>query len=124
MTFYRLGLTAVAVVAFGGSVPAPATPVIYPARVQVVAHEFRLSLSRVRLRAGPVIVQLANFGEDPHDLRFRRAGGARIYAIPTTPPGADRDLEVKLRPGKFTLWCSIGDHRQRGMKATLSVVPR
>ena len=95
---------------------------VYPARVQVAAEEFHLGLSRAKIVSGPVIIQLANFGEDPHDLRFRRAGGTRIYAIKETLPGDDRDLQVKLLPGRFTLWCSIADHRQRGMQATLLVV--
>ena len=94
----------------------------YPARVQVVADEFHLGLSRPRIVSGSAIIQLANFGEDPHDLRFRRAGGTRTYAIEETLPGEDRDLQVRLLPGRFTLWCSIADHRRRGMQATLLVV--
>jgi plastocyanin len=117
------GLVAAAVGALVLAVPTAAAPV-YPARVQVAADEFRLTLSRLKLKAGPVIVQVANYGEDPHDLKFRRAGGTRTYVIRETAPGEDRDLEVKLLPGRFTLWCSIADHRKRGMKATLLVLRR
>lgn len=39
-----------------------------PARVQVVAQEFRYSLSRSTVRAGHVIVELVNRGQDTHDL--------------------------------------------------------
>jgi hypothetical protein len=116
----RVGLV-VAAGALVAAVPTAAAPV-YPARVQVAADEFRLTLSRPKIKAGPVIVQLANFGEDPHDLRLRRAGGSRTYVIRETAPGEDRDLEVKLLPGRFTLWCSIADHRKRGMQATLLVL--
>ena len=48
-----------------------------PARLQVGAEEFRYSLSRQSIKAGPAIVELANFGEDEHDLRLRRVGGTR-----------------------------------------------
>ena len=106
------------------SVPAEATRPVYPARVQVVADEFRFTLSRLKIKAGPAIVQLANFGEDPHDLRFRRTGGTRTYVIRETGPGDERDLEVRLLAGRFTLWCSIADHRKRGMETTLRVVRR
>ena len=92
-----------------------------PARLQVVADEFNLRLSRLSIAAGPAIVQLANFGEDAHDLRFRRRGGTRTYAIPAIEPGETRDLSTRLRAGRFTLWCSLGDHRERGMVATLTV---
>jgi hypothetical protein len=119
----RLRLVSAAAGALVVAVPTAAAPV-NPARVQVAAEEFRLTLSRLKLKAGPVIVQLANFGEDPHDLKFRRAGGTRTYVIRETAPGEDRDLEVELLPGRFTLWCSIADHRKRGMQATLLVLKR
>jgi hypothetical protein len=118
------GWAAAAVVAASlvGVAHAAGSGSVYPARVQVAADEFHFGLSRAKIVSGPVILQLANFGEDPHDLRFRRAGGTRTYAIKETLPGDDRDLQVKLLPGRFTLWCSIADHRQRGMQATLLVV--
>jgi len=92
-----------------------------PARVQVSATEFAFALSRTKIKAGPAIVQLANFGEDEHDLRMRRAGGTRTYAIRGVLPGEATNLRATLRPGRFTLWCSIADHRKRGMEATLRV---
>jgi len=92
-----------------------------PARVQVSAQEFSFTLSRASIKAGPAIVELANFGEDPHDLRMRRVGGKRIYATPVVQPGAQYDLVAKLLPGKYRLWCSIADHRARGMQAVLIV---
>ena len=121
MTYPRLVLAAAAAASIvAAAVPAGAAPVI-PARVQVAADEYTLTPSRLKIKAGPAIIQLANFGEDPHDLRFQRAGGTRVYAIKTTAPGADTDLEVKLLPGRFTLWCSLADHRKRGMSASLVV---
>ena len=111
---------AVAVSAVVVSVPAGASPVI-PARVQVAADEYSLTLSRLKIKGGPAIIQLANFGEDAHDLRFQRAGGTRVYAIKKTAAGDDTDLEVKLLPGRFTLWCSLPGHRKLGMQATLVV---
>jgi hypothetical protein len=92
-----------------------------PARVQVAADEFRYSLSRPSLKAGPAIVQLVNYGEDEHDLRLRRLGGTRVYRIGKVRPGGRSELEARLLPGRFTLWCSLADHRVRGMRATLVV---
>jgi len=95
-----------------------------PARVQVGADEFGYTLSRPSIKAGPAIVQLANFGEDEHDLRLRRAGGTRTYRIGKVAPGKVGELEARLLAGRFTLWCSLADHRARGMTATLLVRPR
>jgi hypothetical protein len=100
------------------AVPAAAAP---PSRLQVVAREFSFALSRQRLRAGPAIVELVNFGEDAHDLRLRRVGGTRIQSIGVVLPGGHAALRARLAPGRYVLWCSIADHRARGMHATLAV---
>jgi plastocyanin len=92
-----------------------------PARIQVGADEFNYALSRQTIKAGPAIVQLVNYGEDEHDLRLRRAGGTRVYGLGTVRPGAVGELEARFLPGRFTLWCSLADHRRRGMTATLVV---
>ncbi len=91
-----------------------------PSRLQVVADEFSLTLSRGTVRAGPAIVQLVDLGEDDHDLALRRAApGATTRRIPRTSPGAVRELATRLRPGRYVLWCTLGDHRRRGMQAVL-----
>ena len=93
-----------------------------PARLQVSADEFSYSLSRQSIKAGPAIVQLVNYGEDEHDLALRRlAAGARTFRIHTTRPGGVRDLELKVAPGRYRLWCSLPGHAARGMSATLVV---
>ena len=100
---------------------APATAAA-PARLLVGAKEFRLTLSRASIKAGPAIIQLANYGEDDHNLRLQRIGGKRIYQIATVSPGADvGELEAKLVAGKYKLWCSLADHAARGMRVTLVV---
>jgi plastocyanin len=92
-----------------------------PARVQVTATEFELALSRPTLRSGRTIVQLLNLGEDPHDLRLQRVGGTRVYRLPVVLPGKYANLSLRTLPGRYRLWCSIADHRQLGMRATLVV---
>ena len=93
-----------------------------PARVQVVAQEFSYSLSRTKVRAGRVIVELVNRGQDTHDLDLQRIGGTRIFRFPSVQPGQVVDRELKLVPGRYQLWCAIADHRERGMHAVLRVV--
>jgi plastocyanin len=116
-------LTAVALVALVLSGPAAATlPPL--TRVQVTAKEFYFSLSRQTVESGPAIIELVNFGEDPHDLRLQRVGGAHIAGTPQVQPGAFYDLKVTLLPGKYNLWCSIANHRALGMQATLTVRKR
>ena len=117
----KLALTAVLVAALAAAMPATAAA---PGRMQVTAVEYRLMLSRPQLRSGRwSIIELVNLGQDEHDLRMRRIGGTRTYSIRTTLPGQRRYLAAKLRVGRYTLWCSIADHRARGMRAQLRVLP-
>ena len=93
-----------------------------PARVQVVAQEFSYSLSRTKVRAGLVIIELVNHGQDTHDLDLQRIGGTKIFQFPSVQPGQFVDRELKLIPGRYRLWCAIADHNELGMHATLRVV--
>jgi uncharacterized cupredoxin-like copper-binding protein len=98
------------------------TPPRPPARVQVVAQEFHYSLSRETVKAGRVIIELVNHGQDTHDLDIRRVGTTRIFRFPSVQPGQVVDRELKLVPGKYQLWCAIANHREMGMHAQLRVV--
>jgi len=92
-----------------------------PARIQVTAAEFGLTLSRSSIRSGPAVVELVDLGEDDHDLALRRSGGTRTYRIGLVHPGQTGELEARLRAGRYLLWCTLADHRARGMHATLRV---
>ena len=98
-----------------------ALPPAPPARVQVVAHEFSFTLSRAAVKAGPAIIELANFGEDAHDLRMQRVGGTRVYTWALAQSGDVEDKSVKLLRGRYRLWCSVANHRALGMTALLVV---
>jgi len=93
----------------------------FPTRVQAVADEFRFSLSRSRVPAGRATIELANFGEDAHNFKLKRVAGTHVYTIGKTLPGARTTKMFRLRHGRFKYWCSIADHKARGMKGTLRV---
>ncbi len=109
-----LGVLAVLLLASG-------TAAAYPTRMQAVADEFTLMLSRTSVPNKRVKIELANFGEDPHDLRLRRFHGTRTFKIGETLPGEQTTKTFRLAPGRYRLWCSIADHRELGMRATLRV---
>ena len=112
----------VPLVAFAGALPAQAAAPL--GHVQVVAVEFHYRLSRVRVPAGPVRIELANFGQDEHDLTLRKVGTTKVMAIPGAPPGTRETATFRLRPGLYVLKCTMADHAMLGMKARLRVVPR
>jgi plastocyanin len=92
-----------------------------PARVQVIAQEFRFSLSRQTIKAGWAIIEFRNSGEDAHDLQLRRVGGTRVYAFPVAQSGETVDRQFRLLPGTYRVYCSVANHRALGMQTTLVV---
>lgn len=91
-----------------------------PERLLVTAREYNLTLSREKIGGGEAIVQLYDYGEDPHDLRLQRNGGNRIFELGTVLPGEVGELRLRLkRRSSYRLWCSFSDHAALGMVATL-----
>jgi plastocyanin len=117
----RFGLLLV-LVASAGALPAQAAAPL--GRVQVVAVEFHYRLSRVSVPAGPVRIELANFGQDEHNLTLRKVGTTKVMTMRGALPGTRETLTLRLRPGLYVLKCTMADHAMLGMKARLRVVPR
>lgn len=92
-----------------------------PVRMQVVAHEYSFTLSRLKVPSGQALIELDNMGQDPHDLRVQRAGSHHIAGLGVIKPGSRATLSLKLPPGRYSFWCSVADHRARGMQATVIV---
>ncbi|MBA3735106.1 MAG: hypothetical protein H0W90_07910 [Actinobacteria bacterium] len=114
-------LIVIALTAVACAVAGPADALAPPARMQVAATEFNLGLSRHTIKAGAALIELANYGEDLHDLRLRRIGGTKIWGTRVVNPEDTAVLTAKLLPGRYRLWCSIADHRSLGMTALLTV---
>lgn len=92
-----------------------------PASLQVVAREFRYTLSRPVVPAGKVYVELDNFGEDAHDLMLQRKEGGPVIAFPETQSGQHTLKLVTLKAGHYRLWCGVANHEALGMTAILVV---
>ncbi len=91
-------------------------------QVQVVEKEYSLTLSRLRVPSGTVIVQLVNFGMDDHDLVLQgNAPGSKRYSFAVLAPGKLETKTLSLTPGRYTLFCAIPGHRALGMVAALTV---
>jgi plastocyanin len=93
--------------------------------VQVTAQDtegFRFVLSRTTVPAGKVIIEFVNHGQDEHNLHTLEPGeGSEGGSLPNTAPGAHPQLSLEMRPGSYTLFCSLPGHEAKGMKATLVV---
>jgi len=115
------GALAIAVAAAALLVPAGAAGDA-PGRLLVRGFEYDLVLSRAKLDPGRALIQFANSGEDPHDLWIHRLGGIRYRTVGELGPGDQGEIELHLRRGsRYEMWCSLADHRDLGMEATLRV---
>ena len=84
-------------------------------RIDITGKEFSLTPYSTRIDAGkPLALTFKNTGTMAHNLYILELG----VGTPTIEPGQTAVLEVDpLEPGIYTLYCSIADHRTRGMEA-------
>jgi hypothetical protein len=101
---------------------APAASPGPPQRMQVTEDEWSLVFSRLRMRPGPALIEVFNIGQDAHNVVMRlNAKGAKPIATDKLYHFERATLRVKLQKGAYTLWCSLPNHRERGMVAKLKV---
>jgi plastocyanin len=90
--------------------------------VQVSAVEWDFKLSRSTVPAGKVVLEFVNAGQDEHNLNLQEASeGPSEEPVANTPAKGVVDVTLQMRPGSYTLFCSLPTHEQKGMKATLTV---
>ena len=90
--------------------------------VQVTEKEYTLTLSRSSVRTGSVSLEVLNFGMDTHDLVIKSTKvGSKPIRFKKLDPRAHAEKTMRLTPGRYALWCSLSDHKARGMRATLVV---
>lgn len=91
-------------------------------RLGVRADDFYFILSRPSVKAGSLPVELNNQGEDPHNLNIRPEDDeGEPLQIPETGPEQRTVVTFNLPAGKYRLWCSLPEHEEKGMVATLQV---
>ena len=117
----RLALVIVAAVAGVSALPASGGPNAF-SFVQVTEKEFTLTLSRQSVKSGSVSLEVVNFGMDTHDLIVKGTKpGSKALRFKQLDPRGRTERTLRLTPGRYALWCSLGNHKARGMKATLVV---
>jgi plastocyanin len=112
----------------GGSTPGSGssttpTPTFPTTRLSVRADEYSLTLSSNPVVAGDALVELANAGEDAHNIRIVPLGDDAhpVATFPVTAAAARSKVRFKLTAGSYEVYCTLLDHRARGMDAVLTV---
>ena len=117
-----MAIAAAVIAAILPDAAAEARPPPGPTRLLVRGEEFNLLLSQLKLNPGNAILQFHNAGEDPHDLLIRREGDLEQHSIGELVPGDVGELTLRLaRDSRYELWCSLPNHRELGMEASLRV---
>ena len=112
-------------------------------RVDVTVKDFDVVTSRKTVPAGTVDFHITNHGPSTHEINVDRtrystgyiprqrdgltadesaAGLRRIDSIEQLNLHDDQDLIVRLRPGRYVLWCNLEGHYLGGMHETIDVV--
>ncbi len=89
--------------------------------MQVTAVEYHFTLSRASVPAGEVVLQFVNHGQDEHNLNSLSSTEEDRRLVGNTVSDGLGNIEVDLKRGSYTLFCSLPEHEQKGMKATLTV---
>ncbi len=71
-------------------------------------------------KAGAVTIKFANPAPIGHNFTLADSSGKVLGATPTFS-GASKALNVTLKPGTYTFYCSVPGHRMGGMQGTLTV---
>src|SRR5262245_10302346 len=70
-------------------------------------------------KAGEVTVEFSNESQLPHAVEIEGNG---VEEETETVTGKDAaPIKVDLKPGTYTYYCPVGDHRAAGMEGTLTV---
>jgi hypothetical protein len=104
-------------------IPEP-TPTAEPVQVvDLVLLEWLIDIPE-EIRAGQVNFVVTNEGAEEHSLIVE--GNGLVFELPAPlASGESSILSAELPPGEYIVYCPVdeGEHRQKGMEATLLVVP-
>lgn len=105
--------------------------------MRVTVRDFHIKVSPARIPAGPARLVVVNKGPDTHEILVARTGAAlplrsdgltvdedklepvTVGEAEGESPGAVEVLRVKLRSGRYELFCNMAGHYLGGMSAQL-----
>jgi hypothetical protein len=109
------------------------------ATLRITERDFHIALGTKVLAAGEVRLRVKNNGPDSHELIVVRKDGrlplrtdgltvdeetlehVKAGGLEPGQPGSTRELDLRLRPGRYELFCNMSGHYLGGMHAVLVV---
>ncbi len=117
------GCTLLAAAIAAAGLTAAATGATKPATRNLTASGANLAFSKKTLSApsGQVKLVLTNkSGTFRHDIAIK-GNGIKKRSGPKVGKGGVSTVTVRLAPGRYTYFCTVGSHEKNGMKGTLTV---
>jgi plastocyanin len=129
LTFLTLPLLLLAMVALAAErsdVAQAANPNEKPAdgrTVEVAMTEFKFEPATVKAKPGEKLtIKVTNKGKAPHSIAVELPSGEVALKQPVKPgQSATLNLVAPQKPGKYTIYCPVGKHKDRGMVGELIV---
>ncbi len=72
-------------------------------------------------KAGKVSIVMTNMSPEDHNLTIQKGTSGAVVGATPTFMGGSKTLDVNLKPGTYTFYCSVPGHRAAGMVGTLTV---
>jgi len=132
-TLLALVLAAIAIAACGSDskgesqasedgvvVEAKETPKGQKLKIKVAPKGQAFVASEAVASPGKMKLELDNPQTQPHDLTIKDSSGKKIEQTYYLSEMAEA-VDVDLKPGEYTFYCSMRGHRKEGMEGTLTV---
>jgi plastocyanin len=88
--------------------------------VLVMLNDNSIAVREQAIPPGPAVLTIENRGSDVHNL-FVEGPGVNAAAGDAIPERQSATLDVTFKPGTYTLYCPIADHRKNGEQVTVTI---
>ena len=99
--------------------PTATTPAAGRTPIAISGTEFKFAPANVDVKAGRTTFRLRNDGAAPHALEIEGQGIEEETEV--IQGGQTASLTVNLKPGRYEMYCPVGNHRDMGMVGTVTV---
>jgi plastocyanin len=103
------------------SAPAPAAGGGGASLAANPSGQLKYDKSSLTAKSGTVKINFTNMSPVGHNLTIQSGTNGPVIGATPTFMGGSKTLSVKLKPGKYTFFCSVPGHRAGGMVGTLTV---
>lgn len=90
------------------------------ATVMIVVTEGSVAVQGQAIPPGPAVITVQNGGKERHNLFIEGEGISRA-AGDIIDAGGTRTVDVLFRPGTYTFYCPVLNHRELGEQTTITI---